>query len=67
MVGMVCASIVASGVMVLLLRWTRTEGAQAIEDAVENKDIMIDGAAKRELREIRAQQGFSLNRLKIHR
>ncbi|KAG9841831.1 MFS general substrate transporter, partial [Aureobasidium melanogenum] len=67
MVGMVCASIVASGVMVLLLRWTRTEGAQAIEDAVENKDIMVDGAAKRELKEIRAQQGFGLNRLKVHR
>jgi len=67
MVGMVCASIVASGVMVLLLRLTRTEGAQAIEDAVENKDIMIDGAAKRELKELREQQGFSLNRLKVHR
>jgi MFS family permease len=67
MVGMVCASIVASGVMVLLLRLTRTESAQVVEDAVDNKDIMVDGAAKRELRELRAQQGFSLNRLKVHR
>jgi MFS family permease len=67
MVGMVCASIVASGVMVLLLRLTRTESAQGVEDAVDNKDIMVDGAAKRELRDLRAQHGLSLNRLKVHR
>jgi MFS family permease len=67
MVGMVCASIVASGLMTMLLKWTRTDGAQGIEDAVENKEIMVDGAAKRELRELQAKQGFSLNRLKVHR
>ncbi|KAI4843194.1 MFS general substrate transporter [Aureobasidium sp. EXF-8845] len=65
MVGMVCASIVASGLMTLLLRWT--DSSKGVEDAVENKEIMIDGAAKRELRELNAKQGFSLNRLKVHR
>jgi hypothetical protein len=49
----------------LLLKWT--DGSQSVEDAVENKEIMVDGAAKRELRQLNAKQGFSLNRLKVHR
>ena len=65
MVGMVCASIVASGVMVVLLRVTKTRVPDMIEDKKE-KEGVVDGAAKRELWQAK-QSGNGLGRLKIHR
>jgi MFS family permease len=72
MVGMVCASIVASGVMVVLLRVTAaSEGSllqkQGLQDGVEKDSVVIDGAAKRELREMQGNRGlWGLGRIKVH-
>lgn len=65
MVGMVCASIVASGVLVLLLRITKSDQNSVIVEQVEKEEI-VDGAAKRELREVQGKQGRGLGRLKVH-
>lgn len=66
MVGMVCASIVAAGVLVLLLGLTETKEVKSLEDEVD-KDVVIDGAAKRELREMKESRRLWLGRLKVHR